>query len=92
MFRQGQEAAARLIRALAVPDRVVQLAIAKALIDATKRADERITRELGASFDQVRWEPGSPEASAIPNLRAWYEGPDAIDAEPADYLPLTVPA
>lgn len=91
VFRQGQEAAARLIRALAAPDRAVQIAVARTLVDAAESVEEQIIRALGQAYEQVRWEREVPEAARLPNLRAWHSGPDATDAEPADCLPVTVP-
>lgn len=80
-FRDGQRAAATLIRALSVPDRTVQLAIAKVLIDAGKRVSMVIAQDGIVAYEQERWTPGNPEAQALPNLRRWYEGPDALGAE-----------
>ncbi|MFT4038140.1 MAG: hypothetical protein QM692_08185 [Thermomicrobiales bacterium] len=91
-FAQGKAAAATLIRALSVPDRAVQLAVAKLLVETGKRAGALIIQERADAYEQVRWEPGTPQASALPDLRRWYEGPDAIGAEPVDHLTHAIPA
>ncbi len=80
-----------MIRALAVPDRVVQLAIAKVLIDAGKRAGTVIAQEGAAAYELERWTGNEPEARHALNLRKWLTGPDAIGAEATDHALVTIP-
>jgi hypothetical protein len=71
-FRRGQEAAARLIRALVVPDRPTQLAIARLLVETGTRASTIIEQARQSDMLQDRWAPHHPEAEAIPDLAQWY--------------------